>query len=423
MQTTAVRTADTSEVDPAARRAALFLAVLQFVFALGWTIYVIYLPQLAARVGLAPGIVVIILMVDQAVFTFTDTLMGVAADRMSAIAGRLSKSVIWLTMASCAAFLFMPFAADLGADGKLVLLALIAVWVVTSSALRAPPLALLGKFAAKPAVPFLAGMSMFGLGVANAISPYLGVALRNIDPRVPFALSSVTLLLTALAISSIERGVRQGRLTPVPRARLPIPKSRKSLILIFIAAVLVLAIGFQFHTSINSTPLFLRFAKQPDLEWLLPVYWIGFSFATWPVGFVTRRLGSILVIGAAGLLGAGAVFGTEAAASLNAMVAMQFIAGAAWGCILVSAIAAATALGSQTGHEGTILGLLFSSLALATVTRFAAVVGGLPRDSSYGALLQWTPIVCWALAGLALLAIALSRLRKWRSGTAVDPLE
>ncbi|MBY0381654.1 MAG: MFS transporter [Xanthobacteraceae bacterium] len=401
-----------SGADPAARTAALFIAVLQFIFALGWTVYVIYLPQLAARVGLPPGIVVIILMVDQAVFTFTDTLMGIAADRMSAIAGRLSNMVVWLTMISCAAFLLMPFATELGANAKPVFLTLIAVWVVTSSALRAPPLALLGKFAAKPTVPFLAGMSMLGLGLASAISPYLGVVLRNIDPRIPFAVSSVTLLVTALAISSIEHRFRQGRLNPTPPVRMPMPKSRKAVALMLITAVLVLAIGYQFHTGINSAPLFLRFAKQPDLEWLLPVYWIGFSIASWPIGFVTKRLGGILVIGAAGLLGAGAVFATETAASLNAMIAMQFTAGAAWGCIIVSAIAAATALGKQTGHEGTILGLLFSSLALATFTRLAAVAGGLSGVSTYQALLQWMPVVCWAMAGLALLAIAVAELRK-----------
>jgi len=31
-------------------------------------------------------------------------------------------------------------------------------------------------------------------------------------------------------------------------------------------------------------------------------------------------------------------------------------------------------------------------------------------------LLQWTPILCWALAGAALLIIAVTRLRKWREG-------
>ena len=34
--------------------AGLYLAFLQLVFTLGWTTYVIYLPELAAEVGIAP---------------------------------------------------------------------------------------------------------------------------------------------------------------------------------------------------------------------------------------------------------------------------------------------------------------------------------------------------------------------------------
>jgi MFS family permease len=410
---------ETPASDPKVRKAGIFIALLQFVFAIGWTIYVIYLPQLAAKVGLSGSAVVVILLIDQAVFTLTDALMGIAADRMTAIAGRLSRCVIWFTMLSCAAFLAMPFIVNLGPDAKYGFLALIAVWVVSSSALRAPPLALLGKFAARPAIPYLAAASMLGLGIAGAISPYLGIALRDIDPRLPFAISSLALLVTALAISLIERWFRQGRLTQSMPFRLPMPKSLKTLVLAFIAGMFALALGYQLHVAINSAPLFLRFAKQPDLEWLLPVYWIGFNVAMLPAGFITQRLGGILVIGVAGLLGAGAVFAIETAASLNAMITMQFIAGAAWGCILVSAIAAATALGNRTGQEGAILGLLFSALALATFSRIAANAGGLTRNAEYGAMLQWAPIVCWVLAGTALIAIALSRLRdRPRDGTA-----
>jgi len=62
---------------------------------------------------------------------------------------------------------------------------------------------------------------------------------------------------------------------------------------------------------------------------------------------------------------------------------------------------------------------MFSALALATFTRIAATAGGLNRNTAYEALLQWTPILCWALAGAALLVIAVTRLRKWRDSA--DP--
>jgi len=410
-----VEPADESATMPASnRKVGIYLALLQLFFTLGWTVYVVYLPQLAAKVGLPPSAVVVILLLDQAIFTITDTLMGIAADRMTPIVGRLSRVVIWLTVVSCAAFIALPFVADLGPNAKIALLALTLTWVVTSSALRAPPLALLGKFAAKPSIQMLSCLVMLGYGIAGAVSPYLGVVLRNHDPRIPFVVSTVVLLLTALMMSWIEHQLREGKLSAPERKPLAMPKSWGTLTLIFIVAVLVLALGYQLHFSVNSGQLFLRFAKQPDLQWLMPVYWIGFNIAMFPASFVTRRLGGLLVIGGAGLLGAGAVFGMENATGLNTMIAMQFLAGAAWGCILMSAVAAAIAVSG--GAEGKVLGLMFSALALATFTRIAAVAGGLTRNSAYEALLQWTPILCWALAGAALLIIAVTRLRKWREG-------
>ena len=402
-------------------KVGVYLALLQLFFTLGWTIYVVYLPQLAAKVGLPATAVIVILLIDQAVFTITDTLMGIASDRMTAIAGRLSRVVIWMTVVSCAAFLALPFVADLGPDAQVALLTLTAIWVVTSSALRAPPLALLGKFAARPSIPMLSCLTMLGYGIAGAVSPYLGVVLRNHDPRIPFVGSTVVLLFTALAMSWIERQLREGKLRAPERAAVAIPKSWSTLALIFVVAMLVLALGYQLHFSVNSSQLFLRFAKQPDLQWLMPVYWIGFNIAMFPASFITRKLGGLLVIGCAGLLGAGAVFGMENATGLNTMIAMQFIAGAAWGCILMSAVAAAIAVGGGEGTEGKILGLMFSALALATFTRIAAVAGGLTKNAAYEALLHWTPVVCWALAGAALLFIAVTRLRKWQRDA--DPAE
>src|SRR5438552_9236412 len=88
-------------------------------------------------------------------------------------------------------------------------MALLLIWVVTSSALRAPPLTLLGRHRARPAIPFLSALAMLGYGVAGAVSPYLGVLLRNHDPRIPFVISGVVLLITALALSSVERRIAQ----------------------------------------------------------------------------------------------------------------------------------------------------------------------------------------------------------------------
>ena len=96
-----------------------------------------------------------------------------------ALVGRLGLFVGALTAISCAAFVALPFVAGAGASAQPWFIALIVIWAITSSALRAPPLTLLGKYRAKPQVPFLSALAMLGYGLAGAVSPYLGVVLRD----------------------------------------------------------------------------------------------------------------------------------------------------------------------------------------------------------------------------------------------------
>jgi MFS family permease len=390
----------------AGNRTGVYLAVLQLVFTLGWTVYAIYLPKLAAQVGIAPSAVILILMLDQAIFTITDTAMGIAADRLSRVLGRLGVFVASLAALSCAAFIALPFVAGAGPAAQTIFLGLIVVWAITSSALRAPPLTLLGKHRARPAIPFLSALAMLGYGLAGAVSPYLGVVLRDHDPRWPFVISSVVLLVTALALSKVERDVTQTA-EPEPTTAKPLG----AVPVAFIAAMVILALGYQLHFSINSAPFFLRFAKPADLEWLLPVFWIGFNIAMFPASIVVKHRGGLFVMGAAGLLGALAVIGAEIAGNLRFLIAAQFLAGAAWGCMLMSAVSAALAIG-ETGAEGKVTGLVFSALALATFARMAAVAGGLQKLPEYAPLLHWAPVACWAVAGAGLLVLAAGKMRQ-----------
>jgi hypothetical protein len=392
-----------------ANRTGVYLAVLQLVFTLGWTTYVIYLPKLAAQVGIAPSAVILILMLDQAIFTITDTAMGIAADRIAPFVGRLGIFVGITTAISCAAFIALPYVAGTGPGAQVWFIVLIVIWVVTSSALRAPPLTLLAKHRAKPAIPFLSALAMLGYGLAGAVSPYLGVVLRNHDARIPFVISGVVLLITALALSRVERGIAQEPAVPVKPAEVKKPLGQMPMF--FIGSMVLLSLGYQLHFSINSTPFFLRFAKPDDLQWLLPVFWIGFNIAMFPASLIVKHRGGLVVMGAAGLLGALAVLGAELSGDLNMLIATQFVAGAAWGCMLMSAVAAALAIG-DTGAEGKVVGLVFSALALATFARMAAVAGGLQKLPEYAPLLQWAPVACWAVAGTGLLVIAASRAQQ-----------
>jgi len=392
---------------PIPQAAGIYLALLQFVFALGWTSYAFYLPKLAAAVGLSAGAVSIILMLDQIIFTVTDFSMGVAADKASRVLGRLGHWVAAITFVSCLAFVGLPFVAA-GHLGAAPLLALIVVWAITSSALRAPPLMLLGKYAAQPAIPYLGSLAMVGLGIAGAVSPYLTITLANQDPRLPFVIAGVTVLLVSLALSKVERSL--AKQAPVinepPRTTdraVPAP------VLVFGLAVVIFALGFQLHVFFNSAPLFKRFTS--NLGPLLPVFWVGFSVGMFPASRIAKRWGGLAVMGGAGLLGALAIVLMETSTKLGLTVAAQIVAGGAWGAILMSAFAAAAALGA-TGHEGKTTGLMYSGLALATFARVATSASGALTNPEWLPILHWVPIACWAIGGALLLGLTLAYARR-----------
>src|SRR5215470_1792422 len=192
-----------SETSPVPRRVGVYLGIVQFLFAMTWTVYVLYLPALAAQVGIAKENVPYILLLDQAIFVCTDLAMGVLADRASRVVGRVSWMILGVTVLSCAAFFALPVVAPRGIAWPF--LAVVVVWSATSSALRAPTFVLIGKYAARPAHPWLAGLSLLGLGIAGAVAPLATVALRDIDPRIPFAASSLALVLATFGIIWAER--------------------------------------------------------------------------------------------------------------------------------------------------------------------------------------------------------------------------
>jgi hypothetical protein len=381
----------------AQRSVGIWLALVQFFFALTWTVYVIFLPQLAEAAGIPRGKVIFILMLDQAIFALADFAMGFAADRVSRVFGRLGRLVVLLTLLSCLAFLLLPFSAAAGAP---LFLALIVLWSVTSSALRAPPLMLLGKYAARPAVPWLSALSLFGLGVAGAVSPYLTVALKNADPRLPFALSAIALALATCGILWAERRLATEARPAAPPVRLRID----GYLLAFLVGAALLGLGFQIHFALNSAPQYLRFAKPADLEWLMPVFWIGFNLLMWPASLWVQRAGGVLVMAAGSVAGALAAAVAALAGSMEVLVAAQFVAGGAWGAVLMSAVAACIALG-HTGREGVMTGSLFALLAVATFARMGLVAAQLNKDAQFAPLLAWAPSAAWLLAALLLVLL------------------
>ena len=388
-------------------RVGITFAAIQFLFVTCWTVYVIFLPQLAAQAGIEKQWVIFILMADQVVFALMDYSMGVAADRVLGKFHRLGPSLVWATAISCGAFLLLPFIAPTGSVA--LFLAALLVWAVTSSALRAPPMVMLGKYAPAPTIPWVSTLTLFGMGLAGALAPYLTVSLRGVDPRLPFALSSIALVAAVSGLLWAEKHLQRAAAPEAP-ATGQTGKGVNADVALFYCAVALLGLGYQVHFALNSAPGYLRFAKPADLEYLMPAFWIGFNVLIFPASAATKRFGGIVVMAAGSVVGALASWLAAAAPSLETLLALQFLAGGAWAAVLMSAVTAAIAIG-HVGHEGAATGGLFSLLAIATLARIALVATQVNQYPAISAMLIWLPGVAWTGAGLLLLGLAL----RWRT--------
>lgn len=383
-----------------ARAIAIQFSILQLLFTLGWVAYAIYLPQLGDAVGLAAGTVTLILMADQATFAAMNVAMGVAADRIAARAGRLGLFIAVLTGLSCVAFVALPYLAGEGPAVRFWFVVALVVWVMASSVLRAAPAKLLGRHAAKPDLPSLAALVTFGYGLASAATPYVGLVLRDVDAELPFIISSVALLAAVIGLSSLEQ-----RAPPQTRPETVSPPGLATLSL-FAVAMAILAIGFELQMNIVVSPLLARVVGPNEVAWFSPLFWLGFNVVIVPVGLMSRRLGALTVTGAAAIVGAAAMTGMIVADAFMPLIVMHVIAGAAWGSIVSSAVAAALVIGRGVA-EGVMAGLAYSALALGTFIRMI-VAAGLGMLDDVG-MISWAPPMLWLIGGAALLVLAASR--------------
>ena len=368
------------------------LSALQLLFALTWVVYVIYLPALATQAGIDRRFVPWILMMDQAIFIACDWAAGVYADRVANAMKRIGEPMAIATLASCAAFLALPFVAPMA--GATAFLVITAFWSATSSALRAPALALVSRHVPASDSSWVAGVFLLGMGVAAGLAPYLALTLKGVDPRIPFAVVSIALAFFALLLAQAERRREARPQGPAP-SRQPPAGGRYAA---FAIAVLLLALGFQVHFSINSGPAWLRVARAEELPWLMPIFWLGFNLAVLPATLLPKRHGGMRVMAFAAGIGVIAMAPMSGLATRETLAAAQFVAGAAWAVALTAAFTAALEAG-RPGREGLLTGVLFSMLALAAFARLAANTAGVQSG------LLFVPGLAWI--GAALIALAL----------------
>lgn len=371
--------------------AGLRLATVQFVFTLGWTVYVVFLPDLLKRAGIEASWLPWLLMADQAIFALMDIAFGVMADRVGRVWQRLARGILWLTSVSAIAFVLLPLA---GASPEL-LLVITLLWVASASIVRAPTMVLLAKAARREQQASLVVWYSGGMALAMALSPFVGLWLKGVDPLLPFVVSAALLWLAVFAL------LRWRNANPATAAEAlsPLPFSHYLPLLFGLALG---AFGLQWHAFVNSAALYGKLTEAARVPWLMPWLWVGFAAAMPLAGNLGKRVGALNMAGAGLLLSAAAVWAASAVNAENSLILLQLLAGFGWGLAFASLMSYASSAGTQ-GAEGVFMGSFFAVTALAAFARIMLASQWLPALAELRYLL---PAVTLCLAGATVLWLA-----------------
>jgi len=349
----------------------LALASVQFFFTLGWTVYVIYLPELLKSAGLAAAWLPLLLMADQLIFAVMDIGFGMAADRISEGYRKLARLLVLLTTFSALAFLLLPM---LPQASPALLIVVLGIWVVTASVVRVPTLVLLAKRTNAAQQGHLVIWYSAGIALASALSPFFGMLLKGIDPRLPFAISAITLLVAVLALQRASAS-----LAPLPACDdQPQPIAFTAYVPLLVALALASG-GFQLHAFVNTAPHYLNYAAKEYLPWLMPILWIGFFAALVVLGAIIKRYGALAVATGGIALTAFASYATLVAGNLEILIGMQLLAGIGWAAAFAGLMEQSSVFGTR-GGEGLFMGSFFSVLALTSFARIGFATQLLPQS-------------------------------------------
>lgn len=387
-------------------RSALALGGVQFFFTLGWTVYATYLPELLKGAGIAASWLPWLLMADQLIFASMDIAFGMVADRVVDGYRKLAHLLLWLTTVSAGAFLLLPLLASVSPG---LLLAVLALWVISASVVRAPTLLLLSKRAKAAQQERLVFWYAGGMALASALSPFLGQALKGADPRLPFAISALSLLGAVFVLLRVS-----GNQPAETESDAPPPLPFKT----YLPLLLVLGLAtfaFQLHAFVNAAPLYLAHVAKESLPWLMPLLWLGFFAALLGVGRLAKRFGALIVAASGILLTALASYASVAVNTLELLIFLQMLAGAGWALAFSGLMERASADGTR-GAEGVFMGSFFAVTALSSFARIGFATQYLPtlKDIQFA-----SPAVVLLVAGLIAVVYAI-RMPKSRKTTGQD---
>lgn len=387
---------------------ALRAALVQFVLALTWIVYVLHLPALLDLAGIDRRWFVWILLADQITFVLADWAAGAWADRLAAAWSRFGRLFLAAAVGSSLLMLSLPW---LAATGSGVLLIVTFAWTLTSSALRAPLFTLLGRMGADArAASRLAGAALAGAGFASAVGPWMATALRGGDPRIALGIGAMALIAAAWIAASAQPSAASAQPSAAaiaPDARPHADGTGQAAWLPAGLLVVLLGFGVQVHTILHSEALYRAAGATTPMLWM-PAFWLGFALLCVLADALPKPRDPAAVLPWAAAAGTLALLLARQAPALPVLAALQCAAGAAWGLFMQALFARATHMAQAAparAGAGSATGVLFSAMAVAAAARLAVVAGGWQSSAA----LSWAPVGTWACAALLLVLLPAAR--------------
>jgi hypothetical protein len=352
---------------------AIYLALVQLLFSVSWAIYDIFLPRLAASAGISKDAASWLSLTDQFLVIFMDIAFGLAAPMITKAFQRAGNWIVASVWFSCLAFLLLPFIANINGT---IFLVLVILWVVTSSAIRLPVMILLSQNVSRHVVGGFAAIVAIGKGLASALGGYLTSSLADVNPAIPFVMSSISIGLVIVVL----RWVMKNNEEAPPASNDPERPVPAYLLALFAVSVLLIAAGFQFHGS-RSAALYLAADPTVSLGLVMPIFWVGFHLALYPASLLSKKLGPEVSLATGAALSAFGCLSASSALSLSALVLDQFLTGAGWALFFMSGIALAISMGIPN-RVGLYLASWSALHATATFTRLYFTGTALPEALS-----------------------------------------
>lgn len=283
------------------------LASLQAAIALTWVIYNLYLPQLLQQFGFPLTLATILLIVENVLAMLMEPLMGSLSDRtQQTIASRFPFIAVG-TILAAAFFVAIPTMLLFGSMPPALpwLLPLLLVsWALAMTVFRSPAMSLLGRYALNRDLPQAASILTLMGGLAAGMAPLAGEYLLGLGPSVTFAIGSLTLLVAAACL----RSVNPNRSIEDLSAKTIKPRSSPSRFLSWQNLVLLLSIGccatLGFRLLMDQFPKMLSlYGLGSNKGPILGAIFLSLALTAFPAGTLATKLGNraAMILGLAGL--------------------------------------------------------------------------------------------------------------------------